>query len=151
VDVEVAFVTNRILDEDIPVVFDPDRGSEACVRMDDGWVRVFLAMGPFAEWGPCTMIGLDVGDGARLYDLATDPGPPATGNPGLLQFGNDYQATSSGTWSFSTINQASVGTVDVVSLPVDGETQLEFAAQGAIAGSDGWEFDFHVSATVLAQ
>jgi hypothetical protein len=147
-DVEMEIATNRIMGEDIAAAFDPDQGSVACLRLDDGWARLYLQLAPFDWGGACTTINVDIGDGARLYDLATDPGPPGTGQRGLLGVGNAYQASGTTTLSYSTINQAGVGSVDVVSLPVDGETTLELAAQGAIVTPDGWEFDFHITATV---
>jgi hypothetical protein len=147
-NVVVEVATNRILGDDVAAVFDPEQGSYACLQFDGEWLKLRALLGPFDLDEPRTRLHLHVADGARLYDLAEDPGPPATGDPGLLGFGNAYQVTVVTTYDFDTINQAGLGTVDVTALPIDGEATLEFTAEGEIAGPDGWQFELHFVGTV---
>jgi hypothetical protein len=48
----------------------------------------------------------------------------------------------------ATHPQAATGSVDVIAIPTEGAT-FEFAAQGEIAGSDGWQFDLTFVGTVV--
>jgi hypothetical protein len=150
-EVAIELTVNRVFGEDVDAPFDPDQGSHACVGVSDEVVRIYARFGPFDFGEPGSYLGLDVYDGARVYDLATDPAPPGSGEPGLVRFQYDYQIESATTASFGTINQASTGTVDVVALPIDGGAQVEFTAAGEIAAPDGWEFDMHFTAVVPVQ
>lgn len=75
VEVELAF------GEDVPAVFDASQGSYACLSLFDEVVRLKLAFAPIEH----SYLLLEVRDGARTYDLATDPGPPGTGQAGLIE------------------------------------------------------------------
>lgn len=136
--------TNQALGEDVAATFDQAQGSVACFSLDR--MQLTLDYGPF-DAGPRSRLILEVLDGARTYDLAVDPGAPASGETGLI--GLSYAlADGPATYGFSTLNQAATGTVDVASLPVDGSLSLEFDAVGEIAAPDGWSFDMHFEGTI---
>jgi hypothetical protein len=149
-DVVLEFTTNRVLGEDIVAAFDPAQGSSACAWVSDERVQVRARFGPFDLGEPRSSFALTLYDGARVYDLETDPGPPGSGDPGLIEFGFTYMTDSTTTYSFGTINQACVGTVDALALPIDGGTTVEFTGVGELAGPGGWEFDMHFSAVVMS-
>lgn len=141
VDVVVEVTKNRAFGEDVPAVFDAGQGSYACVSVTEERVRLKIAFAPIDH----SYLFLEVYDGVRTYDLATDPAPPGTGDPGLIELGYNLDIGDATTASFGTINQAATGTVDVLALPIDGDTNLEFTAVGEFAQPDGWQFDLHVT------
>jgi hypothetical protein len=149
-NVTLEFTLNRVLGEDIAAEFDAAQGSYACAAVGDDFGQVIAHFGPFAFGEPQSALHLDFFDGVRSYDLATDPGPPGTGETGLLGFGYVYQIESASSLDFSTVNQAGIGTVDVVAHPLDGGTNVDFTAVGTIGSPGSWEFDLHFTAVVTA-
>lgn len=139
--------TNRVFGEDAPVAFDPTM-DWACLQDIDGGVRIRVQHGPPLFGEPGSLLTAEIRDGARLYDLATDPDPPGGGSPGLIQLGYMVPFEPAGVAVFDTINTAGTGTVDVIALPGAGEVTVELHAAGEIGGSDGWAFDLHFTAIV---
>ncbi len=144
-NVVLEMTTHRVLGEDVVATFDAKMGSVACYSNFNG-PRVVLDYGPTAGSTLSRLI-LGVNDGPRSYDLATDPGPPASGQTGLLELSYSLEEGPT-TYSFGTDNQAGVGTVNVTSLPGKESPVFAFEAAGHIAGVDGWEFDLSFTATL---
>jgi hypothetical protein len=140
---------NRILDEDVAVAFDD--ASWACAQVADDVGLLIVHYGPHAFGEPQSSLRFVLRDGVRAYDLAMDPAPPGSGDDGLLYFGHTYQYESASTYQFDTSNQAATGTLDILAHPLAGDTTVEFTAVGTIAGNEGWEFDLHFTADVVAQ
>lgn len=146
-DVVIDVRTNQVFGEDAAVAFDPEV-DWACVENIDGMVRLRVQHGPPLFGEPGSMVLLAVYDGARIYDLATDPDPPGSGNAGLIELSYNVPFEPAGIAVFDTVNTAATGTVDVIALPTGGGVHHEFHATGEIGGSDGWVFDLHFSGTV---
>jgi hypothetical protein len=147
VGVVLDVTTHRISDQDIAMSYDTAQGSRACATVLEDGILVSVSAGPFDRGFPQSNLRLTVRDGARLYDLEVDAGPPGMGIAGDIQLSYAYELGPM-TTSYDTINQAGTGTVDVLALPLDGGTSFEFAAQGEIAGSDGWVFDLSFAGVV---
>lgn len=146
-DVSVSVVSNSFGREDVPLEFDASRGSVACWGLSPtGGVRIEVFLGPFDICEPQTRVTLTVYDGARLYDLETDPGPPGMLEPGLVRLGGSYEPTFAFHTSYDTINSRGFGTVDVRELPTDEGVRFEFHAVGWVGAADGWVFDLEVGA-----
>jgi hypothetical protein len=140
---------NLVQGEDTAAVFDED--SWACAYAEEGLGIVMVHYGPHAFGEPQNTLYFRLHDGVRSYDLATDPAPPGSGEDGAVDFGYSYQYESASFIEFSTRNQASTGTLDVIAHPLAGDATVEFTAVGTIAGDDGWEFDLHFTGDVVAE
>jgi hypothetical protein len=148
-NVVLEVTVNRILGEDVAVAFDAD--SWACAQVADDVGLLIVHYGPHEFGEPQSSLRFVLRDGVRTYDLATDPAPPGTGEEGLLYFGHTYQYESASEYGFSTVNQASTGTLDIIAHPLAGDATVEFTAVGTIAGDDGWEFDLRFTGDVVAE
>lgn len=140
--------TQRIQGGDLATPYEADLGSRACVSGSNELVRLILDYGPFEFDGLQSRLVLEIGDGARTYDLATDAGVPLMDMPGSIRISYSYDNESASTISYDTRNHAATGTIEVTALPDGAGTPFVFTAQGQVGDADGWVFDLSFSALV---